>query len=133
MLRRLLVQWASGFLGIVLVSAVLNPQVSLPPSDTPEYWSTAAGFAAVLAALNSLVRPALNTLLGPIKCLLTLATLGLTHFLIGALMFWLADVFIQAIEVESFVYVLLGALIMAAVSVIGSVALGQKTQEKRRR
>ncbi|MCY3802287.1 MAG: phage holin family protein [Chloroflexi bacterium] len=131
MLRRLLVQWASGFLGIVLVSAVLNPHVSLPPSDTPEYWSTAAGFAAVLAALNSLVRPALNTLLGPIKCLLTLATLGLTHFLIGALIFWLADTFIEAIEVESFTYLLLGALIMAIVGVIGSAVLGQKPDDKR--
>jgi len=131
MLRRLLVQWASGFLGIVLVSAVLNPHVTLPPSDTPEYWSTAAGFAAVLAVLNSLVRPALNTLLGPIKCLLTLATLGLTHFLIGGLIFWLADVFIEAVEVESFTYLLLGALIMAAASVIGSAVLGQKPDDKR--
>ena len=132
MLRRLLVQWASSFLGIVLVSAVLAPHVTLPPGDTPEYWSTAAGFAVVFAALNSLVRPVINALLGPIRCLLTLATLGLTHFLLGALMFWLADIFIDAIEVESFVYVLLGALIMAAVGVLGSVALGQKPNEKRR-
>ena len=132
MIRRLLVQWASGFLGIVLVSAVLTPHVTLPPGDTPEYWSTAAGFGAVLAALNSIVRPTLNALFGPIRCLLTLATLGLTHFLLGTLMFWLADLFIDAIEVESFVYVLLGALIMAAVGVAGSVALGQKPDEKRR-
>ena len=132
MLRRLLVQWASAFLGIVLVAAILTPHVTLPQSGTPEYWSTAAGFAAVLAALNSLVRPALNTLLGPVRCLLTLATLGLTHFLLGALMFWLADVFIDAIEVESFVYVLLGALIMAAVGVVASAALSPKSDEKRR-
>ncbi len=132
MLRRLLVQWASGFLGIVLVSAVLAPHVTLPPGGTPEYWSTAAGFAAVLAVLNSIVRPVLNALLGPIRCLLTLATLGLTHFLLGALMFWLAGIFIDAIEIESFVYVLLGALIMAIVGVAGSVALGQKPDEKRR-
>ena len=126
MLRRVLVQWASNFVGILLASAVLNPHITLPPDGTPEYWSTAAAFAAVLAVLNSIVRPVLYMLLGPIACLLMLATLGFAHFLMGAVMFWLADIFIDPITVENFAYALVGAVIMAAVGIVGAAVLGEK-------
>jgi putative membrane protein len=126
MLRRLLVQWASNFVGIVLAAAILSPHITLPASGTPEYWSTAAAFAVVLALLNSIVRPVLYILLAPITCLLMLATLGFAHFLMGAIMFWLADVFIDGISVENFAYALLGAVIMAASGTVGSAVLGEK-------
>ena len=113
-------------MGIVIASAILTPHIALPPSGSQEYWSTAAVFAAVLAALNSIVRPVLYMLLAPITCLLMVATLGLAHFLMGAVMFWLADIFIDAVSVENFAYAMLGAVIMAAAGTVGSAVLGEK-------
>ena len=113
-------------MGIVLASSVLSPHITLPAGGTPEYWSTAAAFAAVLAVLNSIVRPLLYMLLAPITCLLMLVTLGFAHFLMGAVMFWLADLFIDAITVENFAFALVGAVIIAAVGVVGAAVLGEK-------
>ena len=126
MLRRALVQWASNFLAILFVAAVLDPHITLPPAGTSEYWSTAAGFAAVLAILNSVVRPIIYLLLAPITCLLMIATLGLAHFLVGAVMFWLAGRFIESITVENFAYALLGAFITAVVGFTSSLVLGDR-------
>lgn len=75
----------------------------------------AAGvFALVLALLNALVRPIISLLALPITCL----TLGLFHFVINAIMFWLAAQFVPGVRVDGFVAALIGSLI---VSVVGAV------------
>lgn len=109
------VHTAGNFIAIILVAAVLHPHVTLPPTGTLDYWVTAIVFATVLSFLNHYIRPLLYLLLAPLTCLLMVFTFGLAHFLMGALMFWLAGKFIDTIYVESFGFALLGALVTALV------------------
>ena len=106
---------AGNFVAIILVAAVLNPHVTLPPAGTPRYWATALVFAVALSFLNHYIRPVLYILLAPLTCLLMILTLGLAHFFTGALMFWLAGRFISTIYVENFGFALLGALVTALI------------------
>ena len=69
----------------------------------------------MLSFLNHYIRPLLYLLLAPLTCLLMIFTLGFAHFLTGALMFWLAGEFIDAIYVENFGYAVLGALVTALI------------------
>jgi putative membrane protein len=114
------------FIAIILVAAVLHPHVTLPPTGTLDYWVTAILFASVLSFLNHYIRPLIYLLLAPLTCLLMLFTLGLGHFLTGALMFWLAGEFIDTIYVESFGFALLGALVTALIGqVIASFVIAR--------
>ena len=103
------------FVAILLVAAVLDPHVRLPATGTLDYWATAVIFAVVLSFLNHYIRPILYILLAPLTCLVMIFTLGLAHFFTGALMFWLAGKFIDAIYVENFGFALLGALVTAMI------------------
>ena len=66
--------------------------------------------AAVLAALNAVVRPVLVLLTLPV----TLVTLGLFLFVINALMFWAAASLLSGLQVTGFVAALIGSLIYSA-------------------
>jgi putative membrane protein len=63
--------------------------------------------AAVLGALNTIVRPILVVLTLPV----TLVTLGLFLFVINALMFWAAASLLSGLHVTGFVAALIGSLI----------------------
>lgn len=63
--------------------------------------------AAVLGALNMVVRPVLVLLTLPV----TLVTLGLFLFVINALMFWAAAGLLSGLQVTGFVAALIGSLI----------------------
>ena len=63
--------------------------------------------AAVLGALNTVVRPVLVLLTLPV----TLVTLGLFLFVINALMFWAAASLLSGLHVTGFVAALIGSLI----------------------
>ena len=63
--------------------------------------------AAVLGALNAVVRPVLVLLTLPV----TLVTLGLFLFVINALMFWAAASLLSGLQVTGFVAALIGSLI----------------------
>ncbi|MGC1175300.1 phage holin family protein [Polaromonas sp.] len=63
--------------------------------------------AAVLGALNIVVRPVLVLLTLPV----TLVTLGLFLFVINALMFWAAASLLSGLQVTGFVAALIGSLI----------------------
>ncbi|OOG48401.1 phage holin family protein [Polaromonas sp. A23] len=63
--------------------------------------------AAVLGALNAVVRPILVLLTLPV----TLVTLGLFLFVINALMFWAAASLLSGLQVTGFVAALIGSLI----------------------
>ena len=63
--------------------------------------------AAVLGALNLVVRPVLVLLTLPV----TLVTLGLFLFVINALMFWAAASLLSGLHVTGFVAALIGSLI----------------------
>ena len=62
--------------------------------------------AAVLGALNTVVRPILVLLTLPV----TLVTLGLFLFVINALMFWAAASLLSGLHVTGFVAALIGSL-----------------------
>lgn len=68
--------------------------------------------AAVLGALNAVVRPLLVLLTLPV----TVITLGLFIFVINALMFWAAASFLDGLNVRGFGAALLGSLIYSALS-----------------
>ena len=63
--------------------------------------------AAVLGALNTVVRPLLVLLTLPV----TLVTLGLFMFVINALMFWAAAGLVSGLNVSGFTAALIGSLI----------------------
>ncbi|MDO9358154.1 MAG: phage holin family protein [Polaromonas sp.] len=63
--------------------------------------------AAVLGALNTVVRPILVLLTLPV----TLVTLGLFLFVINALMFWAAASLLDGLQVTGFGAALIGSLI----------------------
>ena len=63
--------------------------------------------AAVLGALNTVVRPVLVLLTLPV----TLVTVGLFLFVINALMFWLAASLVSGLNVNGFVAALIGSMI----------------------
>ena len=117
---RFAAHWAGAFLGVLLVAAVLHPNIRLPEAGSGEYWATAAAFSAVLAALNVYLRPLLYLATLPLTCCFMVVTLGLGHFLVGAFMFWLAGQIIEPIHVDSFGWAVLGALITAVISTIVS-------------
>ncbi len=66
--------------------------------------------AAVLGALNTVVRPVLVLLTLPV----TLVTVGLFLFVINALMFWAAAGLVSGLNVAGFGAALIGSLIYSA-------------------
>ena len=66
--------------------------------------------AAVLGALNTVVKPLLVLLTLPV----TLVTLGLFIFVINALMFWAAAGLLSGLKVSGFGAALIGSLIYSA-------------------
>lgn len=70
--------------------------------------------AAVLGALNMVVRPILVLLTLPV----TVLTLGLFLFIINALMFWAAARLVPGLRVSGFGAALIGSLIYAALHLV---------------
>lgn len=70
--------------------------------------------AAVLGALNMVIRPVLVVLTLPV----TVVTLGLFLFIINALMFWAAASLVTGLNVRSFGAALIGSLIYSALHLV---------------
>ncbi len=75
--------------------------------------------AAVLGALNTVVRPVLVLLTLPV----TLVTLGLFLFVINALLFWAASGVLNGFHVNGFWAALLGSLIYSVLMLVINTAL----------
>jgi putative membrane protein len=128
MIRRFLVRWVSNFVAVMLAGYLFEAQIQLQERGSDAYWMTLAAFAAVLAVLQLYVRPIVYAVMGPITCLVMVVTLGLAHFLTGAVLFWLAGSFVDGIEVENFLYAMAGAAVVAVVGMAGSIFLGSKVR-----
>lgn len=103
-------------IAVVLVSWGL-PQTGLFNERLINYgdnWVTLAIFSAVLALLNTFVRPILAFLSSPITCM----TVGLFTIVINAVMFGLAAFLVPGFDVVNVWGALLGAV---AISVVGIV------------
>lgn len=112
-MRTLVVRWA------VIVIAVFAVAWGIPQVfDTPTLisynndWLTLAIFSAILALLNTFVRPLLVLLSLPFTCL----TLGLFTVVINVALFAIAGALTPDFSIENFWGALVGAL---AVSVVG--------------
>ena len=86
----------------------------LVPSVVVSGFWTALVAAAVLALVNTLIRPLLILLTLP----LTILTLGLFTLVINALLFWFVASFIQGFAVGGFGSAFLGALAYSIVSTL---------------
>ncbi len=115
-MRTLLVRWAVIVIAVFLVAWGL-PRLGLFTNPIIRYddWLTLAIFAAVLALLNTFIRPIVGLLALPINCL----TFGLFSIVINAAMFALAAALVPGFHVADFWAALVGAV---AVSVVGALA-----------
>ena len=91
----------------LLSAAALLAVAYLYSGVTVTSFTSALIAAAVLGALNAVVRPVLVLLTLPV----TLVTLGLFLFVINALMFWAAASLLSGLHVTGFVAALIGSLI----------------------
>lgn len=91
----------------LLSAAALLAVAYLYSGVTVTSFTSALIAAAVLGALNTVVRPVLVLLTLPV----TLVTLGLFLFVINALMFWAAASLLSGLHVTGFVAALIGSLI----------------------
>ncbi len=97
---KLIIKW-------LLSAAALLAVAYLYSGVTVTSFPAALLAAAVLGALNTIVRPILVLLTLPV----TLVTLGLFLFVINALMFWAAASLLSGLHVTGFVAALIGSLI----------------------
>ena len=91
-------------------AAALLAVAYLYPGVTVSSFTSALVAAAVLGALNTVVRPLLVLLTLPV----TLVTVGLFLFVINALMFWAAAGLVSGLNVSGFSAALIGSLIYSA-------------------
>ena len=115
-MRTLLLRWAIVVIAIFVIAQGLPaifPDAD-PLLDYGNDWITLAIFAAVLALLNTFVRPILVFLSIPFTCL----TAGLFVFVINTAMFALAGLLVPDFRIAGFWGAFVGAL---AVSVVGVI------------
>jgi putative membrane protein len=112
-MRTLILRWATIVLAVILVAWGL-PQTGIikDPLISYDNWVTLFIFAAVLALLNTFVRPILLFLSIPITCL----TLGLFVLIVNTAMFAIAAALVPGFSVSGFWGAFIGAL---AISVVG--------------
>jgi putative membrane protein len=97
---KLIVKWLCSAAALLAV-AYLYSGVTVT-----SFWAALVA-AAVLGALNTVVRPLLVLLTLPV----TVVTLGLFLFVINALMFWAVAGLLDGLQVTGFVAALIGSLI----------------------
>lgn len=125
-MRALVVRWLIIVVAVFLIVWGL-PQTGLniPPLIQNNDLGTLALFAAVLAVLNTFVRPILKFLSIPITCM----TAGLFGIVINAVMFLLAAFITNSVgggnfQVNGFLAAVIGAIAISVVSVVANIVVG---------
>ena len=111
---KLLVKWSLSAVALMFLAYLL-------PGIVVKSFGSALLAAAVIALLNSIVRPILIVLTLPV----TVVTLGLFLLVINALMFWLAGSMLSGFEVSSFWWALAGAIVYSLLSMVMDMAMQQ--------
>jgi putative membrane protein len=111
---KLLVKWGLSAVALMFLAYLL-------PGIVVKSFGSALLAAAVIALLNSIVRPILIVLTLPV----TVVTLGLFLLVINALMFWLAGSMLSGFEVSSFWWALAGAIVYSLLSMVVDMAMQQ--------
>lgn len=107
---RILVHWFITALAL-LITAYLLPGIVVASLYT------ALVVAALLGLLNLIVRPILIVLTLP----LNIITFGLFTFVINALLLWFLTTIVKGFAVDGFITAIVAAVIIAAVSWVGSL------------
>ena len=116
---RLLIRWAVNTVAIV-VAAYLLPQVTLTG------WKAALVAGLLLGFLNTFVRPVFRLLALPLSIL----TLGLFILVVNGFVLWILDWLMTGLEIKSFLWAIVAALIVSIVTTIVNVALGSKAGKR---
>ena len=111
---KLLVKWGLSAVALMFLAYLL-------PGIVVKSFGSALLAAAVIALLNSIVRPILIVLTLPV----TVVSLGLFLLVITALMFWLAGSMLSGFEVSSFWWALAGAIVYSLLSMVVDMAMQQ--------
>ena len=111
---KLLVKWSLSAVALMFLTYLL-------PGIMVKSFGSALLAAAVIALLNSIVRPILIVLTLPV----TVVTLGLFLLVINAWMFWLAGSMLSGFEVSSFWWALAGAIVYSLLSMVVDMAMQQ--------
>ena len=111
---KLLVKWSLSAVALMFLAYLL-------PGIVVKSFGSALLAAAVIALLNSIVRPILIVLTLPV----TVVTLNLFLLVINALMFWLAGSMLSGFEVSSFWWALAGAIVYSLLSMVVDMAMQQ--------
>lgn len=106
---KILIHW------FVLTLAVLASQYLIPGIHVTSV-VTAILVAAVLAFINTIVKPVVSLLTLP----LTVLTLGLFSLVLNAIFFWFVTRIITGFSVDSFQAAFLGALVVSVINWIGN-------------
>ena len=72
--RFLIARLITNFFAVLAVTLLLEDGIVFPERGTAAFWAASLSLAAVLAILNSYVRPVVEFVLKPIGCLLHLLT-----------------------------------------------------------
>lgn len=107
MARGILISWFVATISILVVAEIV-------PGIRVAGLGSAIVAAAILGLLNALVKPILIILTLP----LTIVTLGLFLFVLNALMFQFAGMFISGFQVDSFWAALLGSIVVSIISYV---------------
>lgn len=113
-MMQMLVRWGLSAVALMFLAYLL-------PGIVVKSFGSALLAAAIIAFLNSLVRPVLIVLTLPV----TVLTLGLFLLVINAWMFWLAGSILSGFVVGSFWWALAGAIIYSLLSMLIDSAMQQ--------
>ena len=127
--RFLLARLVTNFFAVLAITQLLDGGIEFPDRDTNSFMVASLSLAAVLAGINSYVRPVVQFILKPVGCLLSLLTFGFSHFLISALVFWIATLIVDDFVVSGVGPALLGTLIISLVGAFGSLVFGKRRKE----
>ena len=126
----LLARLITNFFAVLAVTQLLENGIVLPERGSDRFWLATFSVATALAILNAYVRPTVEMVLKPISCLLKLLTFGLSHFVISALVFWVATILVDDFTIVDVSSALLGTLIVAAVGAFGSILFGGRSTDE---
>jgi len=118
-MKKLLVSWAVAAVSMYLVSLLLGSNMEFA-NGWDVVWAS-----ALVGLLNAVLAPLLNL----ITCPLLLLTLGLSRFLVNALILLVADSAVDGFYIGGFWWAVLAAILIS----ISTTLIGKQIKSERRR
>jgi putative membrane protein len=116
---RLIVVWILNAVALLAIPHII-------PGIVVGGFSSALISVAILAFINTLIRPLIILLTLPV----TILTLGFFIFVINGLLFWLAGSMLPGFQVNGFLNAVLGAILYSVISwILHALLLPPKTTE----